>query len=311
MTDDDRLRELFQQASPEPGGVDFAAIERRVRRRRRRIVATASLLTVVCLASGAVAAAQVTSSGSHRTVVSVGPTGDVSCPPYEAFRVPVDQMRHTAAQAEAVVRAYFVGDQLTAAIPVRLADPIANKVKLGSPTTVRYMWVIIRREVARPRPPDSLGPPGPSPGTVFILATLVDDQTLQLGGNFGCDTPPAQPSTIPSSQMTVSTCGGGPVAVFRGREIPLSSCAGAMGTLDRPSLTVPVRAMFTIRNVTNGYDRPQSSNPRTVAITSFHGDVLHLTAVAPGIATITFATIYCAVQPQAHCPALRVAVTTQ
>lgn len=154
----------------------------------------------------------------------------------------------------------------------------------------------------------------------MIAKSLVIAMTLLAGSAVGCtanhqtDRAAAAAATPSATQLRssgVTTCGGGPIAIYRGRETGLASCAGAMGTTVRPALTLPVGATFSIRNMANGYDHPASSNPRVVALTSVRKGVLYLTGRNPGVATVTFSTVYCAVRPHARCPALRVTVTRQ
>jgi hypothetical protein len=61
-----------------------------------------------------------------------------------------------------------------------------NGTKVGLPTTPRIMWVIYTETVYQP-PQGGHGPATDmSPGTVLHALTLVDDETLQIGGNFAC-----------------------------------------------------------------------------------------------------------------------------
>lgn len=147
---------------------------------------------------------------------------------------------------------------------------------------------------------------------VVIVAVLLAWGAVGCTNNHQSDRAGAAAATPPATHLGtsgVSTCGGGPVAVYRGHEIGLASCAGAMGTTVRPALTVPVGATFSIKDMTSGYNHPASSNTRVVALASVRNGVLYLTAHNPGVATVTFSTIYCAVRPHARCPALRVTVT--
>jgi hypothetical protein len=77
--------------------------------------------------------------------------------------------------------------------PERITDVAAGIVtdptgiKLGLPTTARVTWIIFGDDVYEA---DGDGPvprpPGMTPGTVTHVLTLVDDETLKLGGNFAC-----------------------------------------------------------------------------------------------------------------------------
>jgi hypothetical protein len=66
-----------------------------------------------------------------------------------------------------------------------VSDPLG--IKLGLPTTPRIMWVIYCDTVYQ-RPTPGHGPALPEivPGTILHSMTLVDDETLKLGGNFAC-----------------------------------------------------------------------------------------------------------------------------
>jgi hypothetical protein len=194
MPDEERLRDLLRRAAADPPPVDFASVERGARRRRTRNLAAATVAVKVLLGAGVAAAAQLGSSDSNGEPVLVGPTRSGSCPAFEPYQIDQAQMQHTSSEADRVVTASFPNDSLVETFPVLVADPVAPKVGLGSATTPRKMWVAVRRQVATARPPGSLGPPGATPGTVSIVATLVDDETLQLGGNLGCGVPASPPA---------------------------------------------------------------------------------------------------------------------
>ena len=63
-----------------------------------------------------------------------------------------------------------------------VTDPTG--IKLGLPTTARIMWVIYGDNVYKPS--SHGGATTMEPGQHFKTLTLVDDQTLKLGGNFSC-----------------------------------------------------------------------------------------------------------------------------
>jgi hypothetical protein len=71
-------------------------------------------------------------------------------------------------------------------------DPLAVKFRWTSPAAPRIMWVVdgtetIQAPSSNPSGPPIIGPaPVYSPGTVLKIVTLVDDSTLELGGNFAC-----------------------------------------------------------------------------------------------------------------------------
>lgn len=96
--------------------------------------------------------------------------------------------RHTAAEAlTALKRADAGPGHRTAVVLTRMTIPFAQKLGLGSPHTIRLVWVVYGTDTVKPRPPGSAGPIDPYPvGTVLPVFWMVDDTTLQLGGNYLC-----------------------------------------------------------------------------------------------------------------------------
>lgn len=125
--------------------------------------------------------------GTSHTSAARGGTSVMACPYLGSQRVPASEMQHSGAAADRVVRDTFHPDSIIERVPVLTVDPVAPKVGLGSATTPRKFWAVVRREVARKPLSDRLptGATPPPAGTVFVYVTLVDDATLKLGGNFG------------------------------------------------------------------------------------------------------------------------------
>lgn len=96
---------------------------------------------------------------------------------------------HTAAEALTALKAAHAGpDHRTAVVLTRMAIPFAQKLGLGSPRTIRLVWVVYGNDIVKPRPPRSAGPVDPYPvGTVLPVFWMVDDSTLQLGGTYLCN----------------------------------------------------------------------------------------------------------------------------
>lgn len=90
---------------------------------------------------------------------------------------------HSESQARAAAAHVVPSDAITRVVAAMVSDPLG--IKLGLPTTPRVMWVIYHDTVYQPLPDHGPATTTP-PGTVFHLLTLVDDETLKLGGNFAC-----------------------------------------------------------------------------------------------------------------------------
>jgi hypothetical protein len=103
-------------------------------------------------------------------------------------------VEHTERDALQTAAAANVGP--TSHVQVYVAsvqDPVADKVGLGDNTQFRIMWVLDGTDTTPRRTPSGLiGPPSSagaaSPGTVYREVTLIDDQSMTLGGNFNCET---------------------------------------------------------------------------------------------------------------------------
>ena len=98
-------------------------------------------------------------------------------------------LSHNEAEARGVVARSGVGSSnVTGVYPALVVDPVAAKISQDWGSTPRPMWVIDGTVTVRRRPPGARGPLQVYlAGTVLRVITLVDDATLRLGGNFGCD----------------------------------------------------------------------------------------------------------------------------
>lgn len=102
---------------------------------------------------------------------------------------------HNAADARDASTKYLPSDDITRVTPAWVSDPIAFKV--GLPKGRRVMWVLWRTHVYSAENKVGHGPvhtPSYPDGTVFRSVTLIDDLTLQSGGNLSCG-PPELPSS--------------------------------------------------------------------------------------------------------------------
>jgi hypothetical protein len=145
----------------------------------------------------AVSAAALARTSSKRTQVHVGSSaseGSGAVPSKQCSLtmglvlspLPPDRRpTHTADQARAVAAHLGPPTESVSVYPALVRDPIADKVGLGDTAAERVMWVI---DGTVPSVGGPGGPgPFPPPGTPLREVTLVDDASLALGGNFGCD----------------------------------------------------------------------------------------------------------------------------
>ena len=158
------------------------------------------ILTVV----GAVA---LTGTSAPRTQVHVGssaPGGAGAVPSKQCtlamglvlLPLPPDRRTtHTADEARAAAARLGPPAESVSVYPALVRDPIADRVGLGDPAVERVMWVI---DGTVPSVGGPGGPgPYPPPGTPLRNVTLVDDASLALGGNFGCEIPHTNPRNAP------------------------------------------------------------------------------------------------------------------
>jgi hypothetical protein len=103
------------------------------------------------------------------------------------------QPLHTAADALSVSASVGPREHRHAYVAwVTYPIGLSSKFSWGSPGAPRIMWVVdgtetIQAPSSNPSGPPIIGPaPVYSPGTVLRIVTLVDDATLELGGNFAC-----------------------------------------------------------------------------------------------------------------------------
>jgi hypothetical protein len=187
-----------------------------------RRLCTLWALTVVVLASGCAATSTVGSAaGSDSKLVSstsMGPQmGSLHVPASSsspASLASTDQLslscsalglrmdplpvgvhvEHTDQDALRVAAAAQVGPSTHVRTYVAwVQDPTADKVGLGDDAQFRVMWVLDGTDIAAAPHQDEphAAPPMASPGTAYRTLTLIDDQTMKLGGNFACDSGPA------------------------------------------------------------------------------------------------------------------------
>jgi hypothetical protein len=116
-------------------------------------------------------------------------------------------------------------------------DPTADKVSLGDNADFRVMWVLAGTDTtATPSPDERIGPApnvGASPGTVYRTITLIDDQSMKLGGNFDC-----------SNTTTVNSSDSEPGSAPSTSSSPFPSCSGFALSLaaDHGGQSSPVKA---------------------------------------------------------------------
>jgi hypothetical protein len=94
---------------------------------------------------------------------------------------------HSSTEAREVAEHAHVGPQrITDVVAAMVTDPTG--IKVGLPSTARVMWVIYGEDGYDWEPVDPVGrPASATPGTVTHVLSLVDDETLKLGGNFACE----------------------------------------------------------------------------------------------------------------------------
>jgi hypothetical protein len=117
-------------------------------------------------------------------------------------------------------------------------DPTADKVGLGDNTQFRVMWVLDGTGTTAIPGPGELIAPAPragaaSPGTVYRTITLIDDQSMKLGGTFACSSTTAvnsPDSALPSAPSASSS--------------PSPACSGFALSLasDRGGQSSPIKA---------------------------------------------------------------------
>lgn len=242
------------------------ALLSRGRRSRRRATAAKAVGAVVLTAAAVIPIVISTDLGRHsQTIGSVTAPGALPAPctlthlsvqPLSPGTSPL----HTKAQvlAAAAATEYFP-PQTTSVTPVRMADPTAPDVGLGSGTQLRVMWVIDGTEVIEPDNDPNLFGPGYAiypVGTVLRSFSLIDDATLKPAGRFDCgivnDPSPRDTTPVPMSATLVPgerRYGSADILPPAADEVPEISAAdalavyragegkGAMLTANMPSST--------------------------------------------------------------------------
>ena len=132
-------------------------------------------------------------------------------------------------------------------------DPTADKVGLGDNTQFRVMWVLDGTgTTAIPGPGELIGPApnvGASPGTVYRTITLIDDQSMKLGGNFDCSSTTAVNS--PDSELPSAP---------RASSSPSPTCSGFALSLasDRGGQSSPIKAAVWFAQHGSGQGIPKT-----------------------------------------------------
>lgn len=171
-------------------------------------------LAVGVAVSGCSTASTARSAGSGSGVGS-SPTSPIADSPLpcsalglQIDALPVgDHVEHTEQDALRAASSAQVGP--TSHVRVYVAwvqDPVADKVSLGNNAQFRVMWVLDGTDTtARLSPGERIAPAASagaaSPGTVYRVITLIDDQSMKLGGNFNC----ASANTVSSPDSPLSS----------------------------------------------------------------------------------------------------------
>lgn len=196
---DEILEELQTLPPPLPDVPDrLERVHRRARRIRRNRLLLVAAATAIAIAVPVAVVGQLSSPATKRPAPPTDSLDDVAkaCPVAGLTVQPVPgtvQLTHTAEQAEAVVGAADNGAapaKTLEVLPAMVRDPIAAKLRLGSPNVARPMWVIRQLVTVQPSPPSSAGSGGPPTrilvGTRFAQLRLVDDTTLTPALNTLC-----------------------------------------------------------------------------------------------------------------------------
>jgi hypothetical protein len=184
------------------------------------------------------------SSAWGSTLVSPAPTANspLLC---SALGLHIDALpvgthvEHIGQDALRVAAAARVGPTLQLRVYVAwVQDPIAGKVGLGDSAQFRVMWILDGTDtIATPKPGEPNGP-APNvgamrPGAVYRTLTVIDDQTMKLGGNFACTSTTA--ANPPDSELpSVPNPSSSPSPICSGFALSLAS--------DRGGQSSPVKA---------------------------------------------------------------------
>jgi hypothetical protein len=150
-------------------------------------------LAVAVFASGCASASIAQSASPGSAAVASMPV------PCSALGLHIDalpvgtRVQHTEHDALQAAAAASVGP--TSHVQVYVAwvqDPVADKVGIGANTQFRAMWVLDGTDTAATVGPGHHAPPSSvgaaSPGSAYREVTLIEDESMKLGGNFNCET---------------------------------------------------------------------------------------------------------------------------
>ena len=202
MTDDivEQLQALPPELPDVPDRVE--QVRRRARRMRRLWLSGAAAATAIVVAVPALVVSQLAGGQTSRPRPAEDPLVEIAtaCPVTGLTLQPLPQgvaLTHTAEQARAVLDdagSRSNGMKTLEVVPALVRDPLAVKLRLGSPNVPRSMWVI--RQVvslisapAQSRNSGSMSPPGATlalAGTRVEQLRLVDDATLTPALNAAC-----------------------------------------------------------------------------------------------------------------------------
>jgi len=164
-------------------------------------------------------------------------------------------VEHTEQDAMRAAAAANVGP--TSHVRVYVAwvqDPTADKVGLGDNTQFRVMWVLDGTgTTATPSPRGPIGPAADggaaSPGSVYRTITLIDDQSMKLGGNFAC-----------SSTTSVNSPDSELPSAPRASSSPSPTCSGFALSLasDRGGQSSPIKAAVWFAQHGSGQGIPKT-----------------------------------------------------
>lgn len=161
---------------------------------------------------------------------------------------------HTGVDAAQVAAAAHVGPTENVRIyALWVRDPTADKVGLGDSSQFRAMWVIDGTEIAPSADPGRAAPPPEPAGLIYRTISLIDDQTLKLGGNFSCgvvSTPPTPgvPDVAPPFRTACGHPGSQVVLTTLPMTIAHTSCdlTGVIVLYGNSGLTIPQRDNVTV-----------------------------------------------------------------